>query len=282
MIPCFSQVTTLTTPFEHDLSVLGVAGWRAVELWLPKLETYLESHSAAEARTLLADSGLAPLAASFQGGLLLSTGAAREAHWDLFRRRLAVLNELCVPLLVLVPDFLDEPNGDDLSRASDSLAEAAALAAPAGVRLALEFQRTARFCASLDTAAALAAHIGDNVSVCLDAFHYYTGPSKFEDLGLLGPNRLGLVQLCDLSGVPRELARDSDRIFPGEGDFQLDPILDQIAALGYTGPVSLEVPNPNFWSMPADRVVGFALAALERAIGGRGASQPAPDPAGGA
>lgn len=279
MIPCISQVVTLTTPFQEDIPAIARAGWRGVEIWLTKLETFLQSHSLAEARSLLEGEGLPALAASFQGGLLLSEGAARQAHWEHFRQRLGLLHELGVPLLVVAPDFTAEPSGDDLARAGQSLAEAAELASAAGVRLALEFQRQARFCASLDSAIALISHSGAAVSVCFDVFHYYTGPSKFEDLALLGPGQLGLVQLCDLGGTPRELASDADRIFPGEGDFQLDPILDHFSSLGFTGPASLEIQNPVMWSMPPERVLGIALAAFARALGERLSS--APEPVGG-
>src|SRR5436305_2695727 len=105
MKPCISQATTLSTAFEADLSAYARGGWSAVELWLTKLETYLATHTTAEARRLLQDEGLEPVAASFQGGLLLSHGAEREAHWDHFRRRLSLLQEVGVPLLTVAADF---------------------------------------------------------------------------------------------------------------------------------------------------------------------------------
>ncbi|RUL89414.1 sugar phosphate isomerase/epimerase family protein [Tautonia sociabilis] len=275
MQPCFNQATTLGTPFEAEIPALGRAGWRAVELWLTKLEEFLRGRPVGEARALLDGEGILPVAASFQGGLLLSRGQERQAHWDHFRRRLDLLAELGVPTLVVAPDFVSSPESDDLHRAAASLIEAAELAGPKGVRLAIEFQKTARFCASLDTTIALVAQSGaPGVGVCFDAFHYYTGPSKFEDLAYLSPENLTLVQVCDLSGVPRELASDSDRILPGEGDLPLGPILDHFARIGYRGPVSLEVLNPMLWEMPADRVVGIALQALERTL----ASHLAPPP----
>ncbi|CAN5805438.1 hypothetical protein BH23PLA1_BH23PLA1_22730 [soil metagenome] len=270
MKPCISQATTLGTPFEADLPAYSQAGWQAIELWLTKVETYLQSHPASEVRKQLDGQGLRPVAASFQGGLLLSRGGERKAHWDHYRRRLDLLGLLGVPTLVVVPDFVAEPTGDDLGRSSQSLAEAAELARAHGVRLAIEFQKGAKFCASLDTTLALIGQSGaEGVGVCLDVFHYYTGPSKFEDLGYLTPENLALVQLCDLSGTPRELATDGDRILPGEGDFQLGPILDHLDRLGYSGYVSLEILNPMFWQMPVDRVVGIALQALERTLGDR-------------
>lgn len=267
MKPCISQVTTLNGPFEADLDAYSRCGWPAVELWLTKLEQHLEQSSPAAVRQALADRGLVAPAASSQGGLLLTSGAERAAHWDHYRRRLALLQELGVGTLVVVPDFDVHPSGLDLGRAVDSLAEAAELAGLHGVRLALEFPRTARFCASLDTAVALVAQTDSpHLGVCLDLFHYYTGPSKFEDLGFLTPGLLAWVQISDLSGTPRELAGDGDRIFPGDGDFQIEPILKHLATIGYDGYVSLELMNPLLWDIPADRVAEMALRAVQRCL----------------
>ena len=65
---------------------------------------------------------------------------------------------------------------------------------------------------------------------------------------------LAWVQVCDLSGTPRELAGDADRILPGEGDFELGPIFEHLGRIGYDGYVSLEVLNPHLWQVAPDRV----------------------------
>lgn len=190
MKPCISQATTLSTPFEVDVESYALAGWSAVEIWLTKLETYLQSHTLAEARALLDGHEIKAVAAASQGGLLLSRDAERAAHWDLFRSRLDLLQQLEVPTLVVAADFVRKMVPDDYGRAADSLVEAAGLATEAGVRLALEFQKGAKFCSSLDTTLALIGQSGAEgagLGVCLDLFHYYTGPSKFEDSRLSHP-----------------------------------------------------------------------------------------------
>jgi len=267
MKPCINQVTTLSTPFEGDIRAYARSGWTAVEVWMTKLETYLEAHSVADVRALLDAEGVKAVGASSQGGLLLAQGLEREVHWGDFRRRLEILGELNVPTLVVTADFVPEPAPHDYARASDALAEAAELAQKHGVRLALEFQKTARLCASLDTAVALVTQAGiGGLGVCLDLFHYYTGPSKFEDLAYLSPANLAWVQICDLSGTPRELAGDSDRILPGDGDFQLAPIIDHLAKIGYAGYVSLELLNPLLWPLPAERVADVGYQAICRVL----------------
>jgi sugar phosphate isomerase/epimerase len=118
-----------------------------------------------------------------------------------------------------------------------------------------------------------------SAGVCLDVFHYHTGPSKFEDLVHLTQTDLAWVQMCDLSGTPRELAGDSDRILPGEGDIQLGSIVDHLGRIGYDGYVSLEVLNPHLWQVDPDRVADLGRQALRRVLG-RHESGPAAVPGG--
>jgi 2-keto-myo-inositol isomerase len=270
MKPCISQATTLKNPFEADPAVYRGAAWTAVEIWLTKLETFLQDHTPADARALLQSNGLKPVAAASQGGLLVSQGAQREAHWDHFRSRLALLQYLAVPTLVVTPDFVRQPSIEDYARAAAGLGEAAGLASSFGVKIALEFQKASPLCSCLETALALIAQSGStNAGVCFDVFHYYTGPSKFEDLAYLTPRNLAWVQMCDVSGTPRELAGDGDRILPGEGDFQLEPIIDHFRRIGYDGYISLEVLNPHLWQVAPDRVADLGHQALLRVLGQR-------------
>jgi sugar phosphate isomerase/epimerase len=271
MRPCISEATTLSRPFAEDVVAYAEAGCTALEVWLTKLEQHLEKHSADDTRRLLDEHGMALAAASYQGGLLLSQGEQRRAHFDHFRRRLDLCQHFGIPTLLVTADFAGPVDPTALERSVVSLKQAAQWAAGFGVRLALEFRGRAPFCASLDTALALVAQCGEaNVGVNLDVFHYYTGPSKFEDLALLTPANLAFVQLCDLAGVPRELATDADRVLPGEGDFRLEPIVEQLRRVGYDGWVSLEVLNPTLWQVKATQVAELGLLALRRVLDGAG------------
>jgi 2-keto-myo-inositol isomerase len=257
----------MASSFAEDVNGYAAAGCHALEVWLTKLESHLDKHSLADTRKLLEDRQMILAAASYQGGLLISQGEQRKAHYDHFKRRLDLCQSFAIPTLLVAADFVDQVDATALERALVSLTQAAQWAAAFNVRLALEFRASASFCASLDTAVALVAQCGEpNVGVNLDVFHYYTGPSKFEDLGLLSRDNLAFVQLSDLSGVPRELATDADRILPGEGDFRLAPILQQLRAVGYEGWVSLELLNPTLWQVKASQVAELGWEALRRLL----------------
>ena len=238
-----------------------------MEVWLTKLEQHLEAHSTADARKLIEDRQMKLAAASYQGGLLLSQGEQRRAHYDHFRRRLDLCQQFSIPTMLVVADFAEAVDQTVLERAIVSLKQAAQWASGFNVRLALEFRSKSTFCTSLNTAVALVAQCGEpNVGINLDLFHYYTGPSKFEELALLNSQNLAFVQVSDLSGVPRELATDADRILPGDGDFKLEPVFDQLRAIGYAGWVSIELMNPTLWNTKASQVVELGMMALNRLL----------------
>ncbi len=263
---CVSQACTLSTPFAEDVAAAVSAGCPAIEVWLTKLEKHLETHSVSDTAKLLTDNGLTLPIAAMQGGLLLSQGEQRRANFDHFKSRLDLCQQFQIRTLVVSADFSLRPEPVDLRRALVSLIEAARWAAGFEVTLALEFRGSDAFCSCLDTAISLTDCGEPNVGVCLDVFHFYRGPSKFEDLERLTAKNLAHVQFCDVAGVPRELMTDSDRVFPGEGDFRLAPIVDRLREIGYSGCVSLEIFNPTLWKAKPSQVLELGRTALERVL----------------
>jgi 2-keto-myo-inositol isomerase len=266
--PCISEATTMSSSFEEDVAHFADAGCPAMEVWLTKLEVHLEKHSLADTRKLLDDRGMTLAAAAYQGGLLLTEGEQRKLHVDHFRRRLDLCQQLNIPTLLVAADFASPVDDTTLERSAAALKQASQWAAAFDVRLALEFHSRAGFCTSLDTAAALVAQCQEvNLGINLDVFHYYTGPSKLEDFDLLTKDNLVHVQFSDLAGVPRELATDSDRVLPGDGDFQLATIVERLRAMGYERWVSLEVLNPTLWQANPVQVAEIGVTALRRIMG---------------
>jgi len=268
MKPCLAQVSTLNSPFEKDVEDYAAGQCRAMELWLGKLDAYLESHTLDEVQELLERHELACPVASFQGGLLTSQGDQRREHWDSFARRLDVCRQLGVETLVIAGDIRGPLTQQDLDRVSLSLSEAAQQAGRTGLRLALEFQAQSTFGNNIQTAAALVQETGSpHLGICLDMFHFYCGPSKLEDFAFLSPSNLFHVQMCDIAGTARELATDADRVLPGDGDFQLQVIIDHLRRLDYPGYVSIELMNPAIWQVPALQFGEIAITSLRKLLG---------------
>ncbi len=265
---CLSQVCTLHASFEEDVEEYSSAACNSLEVWLGKLEGYLERHSLDEAKALLGEHGVSIPVAAFQGGLLESQGEKRAEHWDHFARRLELCQQLGVETLIVAADIVGPLSQQDIERVTTSLSQAAAQAGAAGMRLALEFQARSALCNNLQTCAAMIADTGSpHLGICLDAFHLAIGPSKTEDLGYLSAENLFHVQLCDVAGAARELAADADRILPGEGDFHLAPLLEHLKQINYAGTVSIELLNPQVWENPPAQFAEIAMTALRKLLG---------------
>jgi 4-hydroxyphenylpyruvate dioxygenase len=268
MKPALAQVSTLAAPFEKDLADYAAARCEHVELWLGKLETYLQSRDAAAAQAILAEHHISAPVASYQGGLFAPPGASRDEHWALFLRRAAVLSAIGVETLVVAADFAGPLAHDDIDRVKSTLGQAADIAQQHNLRLALEFQARSTFCNNLQTAAALVHEVGHpHLGLCLDLFHFQVGPSKLSDLAETPPELLFHVQLSDLAGVPREMAADADRILPGDGDFPTAAVIDHLRAIDYRHYVSIELLNPRLWSAAPLSFAEIAMTSLRKALG---------------
>jgi 2-keto-myo-inositol isomerase len=268
MIPAIATVSSLESPLETVLEDYAAGHVEAVDLWLGQADAFLKERPVAALRDALAAHGIRPVAASFQGGLLTSQGAARAEHWKTFEQRLALCGELSVPVLVVAGDAHGPLGPQDLGRLSASLVEAAKRAADAGVRLALEFDARASFPNNLQSAVALVEDVGsESLGLCLDWYHWTVGPSKPLDLWLLSRENLAHVQLSDLMDVPREMAGDADRILPGEGSSPADDLIRRLAEIGYTGGVAVELQNPRLWRVPPRQFGEIAMTALRKLLG---------------
>ena len=268
MIPVLSQVCSLPSDFSTDIADYAAGQCRAIEVWLTKLETHLEQHSLDDVRSLLDEHQVTLPVASFQGGLLTSQADLREAAWDHFERRLRLCKQLETSTIVVAADIVGPLTQADIDRSVLSLEQAAQLASHNNVRVALEFQSRSGFINNLQTAAAVVEDINSpSLGLCLDAFHFFTGPSKLRDFEQLPAERLFHVQLCDVADTPREFAGDSQRILPGDGDFGITDLIDSLRSIGYAGTVSIEVMDPQIWQVPALQFGEIGITALRMLLG---------------
>ena len=213
------------------------------------MQAFLKNNSIEQAKRLLGDHALRPAGACFHFGVMLSEGKQRADNLDEFRRKLEICQGLDVPILVVPTDFPErDVVGEDYDRAAAGLAEAAQIAEPYGVALAVEFIKGAKLVGTLRTAAHLVRATGkDNVGILLDTFHLCAGASKLADIDDLAARELFLVHINDMLPVQVEIAQDRDRTFPGEGVLPLQRLLAKIKKIGYDGYYSLELFNEQLW-----------------------------------
>jgi len=106
-----------------------------------------------------------------------------------------------------------------------------------------------------------------------DVFHMYTGDSGFNSLQHLQGGFIAIFQFNDAPAEPpKDQLEDKHRVYPGDGILPLEQSLKDLAAIGFSGCVSLELYNPAYWKQDhlevAKTGLGKTVEVIGRALGG--------------
>jgi len=101
-----------------------------------------------------------------------------------------------------------------------------------------------------------------NLGLGLDSFHMFATKTSLDEIELLDPDRIFLVQLADfmwqeIRSVEERIATARHfRVFPGEGAHsqEVAQLVARLHAQGYRGDYSFEVFNDDYQQMPAPAV----------------------------
>jgi sugar phosphate isomerase/epimerase len=137
------------------------------------------------------------------------------------------------------------------------------LALPLGIRIAYEGLSWGRHINEFTTAWDVVCRAdAPNLGIGIDSFHAFATKTALEDLDMLDPAKIFLVQLADFmwNEIPSVEERINTarhfRVFPGEGvhSEQLAELVMRLDRLGYRGDYSFEVFNDDYQQMPLPTV----------------------------
>lgn len=235
------QFTSAGAGFRKSLEGWARAGVKNVEPAANVLDAFLKTETLASAKRVITDNGLKVVCGAVGTTGLWEPNARFEENLEAFRKRCEQFAALGAPIVyspcVSAAKFVAE----DYVKSPEQIRRVADVAKSFGLKVAAEFVRSSTFMASLPTALQLhraAAH--PNFGVLFDCYHFWTGPSKMEDLAMIRPGEIIHAHLNDTPEMPRELLDLQSRVGPGEGVAPLRQILER---LPYRGPISVEL----FW-----------------------------------
>jgi 2-keto-myo-inositol isomerase len=255
---------------DEELEVAAAAGYGGVELFVPKLTSFLKQRTMSDLAGRLRANGLVPL--SMNGIENINLRSSEE--FSQVKKECLWLSELSqetgCPGIVVVPS--PRPEGMTWSEVKkqtvDALQELASVAAPYGVQLGLEFLAPAN--CSVRTLAQgweIVQTTGcDQVRLVLDTYHFFVGGSSWESLEEFDMDRLFIVHINDVEDLPLDKLTDGDRLLPGEGILPLERILTRLRARSYNGAWSLEVMRPAYRQRQPLEYARAGRQAIERVL----------------
>ena len=143
------------------------------------------------------------------------------------------------------------------------LKKLAMLALPLGIKVAYEALSWGRTVNEFTQAwEVITLADAPNLGIGIDSFHVFAAKTAIEDLDLLDPWKIFLVQLSDFmwqearTFEERMTTARTFRVFPGEGvhSEQLSELVVQLDKLGYRGDYSFEVFNDDYQQLPLPAV----------------------------
>lgn len=244
MILSMHQFTSAGAGYRKAMEGWARAGIRHVEPAAGALDEFLKTGTMAEARRVLADNGLTVVCGAI--GVMGLWEPTREFGQNLeaFRRRCAQFAELGAPVVYSPCATTAAFTEADYARGVENIRRVADVAREFGLKVGAEFVRNSTYMAALPTALRLhreAAH--PNFGVLFDCYHFWSGPSKMEDLDDIRPGEIVHAHLNDTPAMAREMLDLQSRVVPGDGVAPLARILAKLVERGYGGPISVEL----FW-----------------------------------
>lgn len=241
------QYTSAGAGYRGSLDGWARAGVRQVEPSSDLLDNFLKTETLTAAKRVLTDLNL--IAVSGVTGVfgLWEPNPKFAENLENFRRRCEQFAYLGSPVVYSPCVTQERFTAEDYKRGLDNIRRVAEIAAEFKVKVAAEFVRNSTYMATLSTAIRLkreAAH--PNFGILFDCYHFWSGPSKMEDLDLIQPGEIFHVHVNDTPAMARELLDLRTRVIPGDGIAPLAAILRRLRERGYSGPATVELFLPEY------------------------------------
>ncbi len=265
---CLNQSTIMQCDTADFISVSARAGFKWVELRIPKVEEFLIAHPAGELTSLLRATGvrIATLNA------LEFFSLVPEENYQFMLKKAEEAACLCrlvdCEWMIAVPSRKNDCYAGR-ERIAETTARRLAILAEAadkyGVKLLFEFIGFPDFSVTnLAEAREIAGLVRSHgVRLVIDTFHFFIGGSTREDLARTPGRDIGIVHVNDLPDRPQAGLTDAMRILPGAGRADLRALRRELDAIGFDGWLSLELFNEDLWRRDPQEAAGLAYQSMQ-------------------
>jgi sugar phosphate isomerase/epimerase len=256
-------------PFDQEVEVAAKAGYEAIEPWIDNIASFVKGGgSLKDLKKKIADLGLTVEDGIGFPSWIVDDDARRAQGLEQMKRDMATLAEIGGKRIAAPPAGANNTPGLDLKKAAERYRAVLDLGDQMGVVPQLEMWGASKNLSRLSEGAFVAIESG-HPKACLlaDVFHIYRSGADFNGLRLMSNRMIQVFHMNDYpADPPREKARDSDRVFPGDGVAPLSQIVRDLADNGGGQVLSLELFNPTYWQKDALEVARTGLEKMKAAV----------------
>ncbi|MBT5876256.1 MAG: sugar phosphate isomerase/epimerase [Candidatus Latescibacteria bacterium] len=247
------------------IDIASDAGYQGIEPWVDEIDEWIASGGSLETiRSHAQNRGvkIANLIAFFEWAV--PEHDRREIGLSEAKRCFEIADALDCPFVATAPTGIHD-RIVDIGLVSRHFADLSGYVRDFSAVPLLEFWGIAKTLGSTGEVLHVAAESGvPDVKMLADVFHMYKGTGHHKGFEHFGPGCLGLVHVNDYPTSPsREQVADEDRIYPGDGVAPWPEILKCLDKMAYSGMLSLELFNPEYWSRGPETVAREGMQKLK-------------------
>lgn len=251
------------------IEIAAAAGYDAIEIWLPDLNTYLKEGGTMTALAQrVKDAGITVEDAIAFAPWMVEDDAQRTSGFKQLEEEMNLLAQLGCKRIAAPPAGVKKDPPLDLFKAGEHYKQALDLGRKTGVMPQLEFWGASGTLFHLGQAMAVAAVANDpDARLLPDVYHLFRGGSGFDGLRLLKGSAVEIFHFNDfVNSKPVAEQTDADRIYPGDGDAPLGAVVDLLKEMGGSKVISLELFNRDYWKQDPLLVAKTGLQKLRALV----------------
>lgn len=263
---------------QAEVELAAKVGYDGIEPWIREISAFQDQGgSLADLAKQMNDLGLKVENAIGFARWIVDDDEERAKGLEQAKREMDLVRQLGGSRIAAPPVGATGIENFDLFKAAERYGKLLEVGREIGVTPQLELWGFSKTLSRLGELAFVAAECGQpDAAVLPDVYHIFKGGSEFHGLRLIEADLIDVFHFNDYpASPPREEMKDADRVYPGDGVAPLDAIFGELMQRGFSGALSLELFNPDYWKQDAELVARTGLEKMKEAIDKARTWQPA-------
>lgn len=252
-----------------EIEMVAQAGYDGIEPWIRELDGYVKAGgSLSDLKKRLSDLGLGVEGAIGFARWIAEDDDVRNKALEQVKREMDMLAQIGGKRIAAPPAGATGEPKLELLKIAERYHALLEVGRQTGVLPQLEIWGPSKNLSRIGEAVFVASESGHpDACLLLDVYHIYKGGSDFSGLKLINGRAMHVMHINDYPAAPpRETIGDRDRVYPGDGIAPLDEILKTLRDTGFTGMLSLELFNDEYYQQEPATVIETGIQKIDAAV----------------
>ncbi len=264
---CLNSSTIKPAPILDKIAIAAETGFEAIELWHDDIDAYIAGGGQlSDIQKALDDCGLTVPTTIYLKRWFETTGEEHTQVIDECKRRMEQAAAVGALHIIAGPP----PGTADRTLGAKHYCELLELGKRFAVKPAMEYLGFVDDINTIEDALDIMTKSGHaDATLIHDPFHIFRGGGSVESIAKTRSEQIAICHFNDVpESPPREQQRDPDRVYPGDGHFDLQRMLALLRQVNYNRWLSLELFRDDLWAQDPREVAHVGLEKMRSVVEG--------------